>query len=214
MAAPVVHTYLFILICMHARSRLERGRVSATIPMSYEADETNSVHATSRSLFPLLSVPSFEGLHLSILLNQHRLRRRWARVPHSNLRRHTLGSRRLKRWVTWVRGVLLIRNPLHRARPWTLVWWKLLRAGSTWSPRHPASHPTSHSASHSASHSTGHAPRHSAWDVALHTGRYSSRYTARDISDRRAARCILHNLLSGFLSSDIHRRKVGRLEGV
>lgn len=165
-------------------------------------EKTHSVHAASRSLFPFLSVPSFESFHLSVLLSQHRLCRRWARVSHSNRRRYALRSGLLKRCMTWVRGMWLIRDPLHRPGPYAWVLWNLLGAGSTWSTRHPASHTTWHPAGDYA------------WHVALHPGRNPSRYTARHIPDLRAAGCVLQNLLSGFLSSNVYRGKVGGLEGV
>jgi len=199
-------TYLLVLICMHARSWLEGARFSVTVRITHEADKTHSVHATSRSLFPLLSIPPFESFHLPVLLCQHRLCRRWTWIPHSNLRGYTLGTGWLKRRVTWVRGVLLIRDPLHRTRPCTLIWWKLLGTGSTWPPRHPTSHPTSHT--------TGHTAWDPTWDVTLHAGGNPSRYTARNIPDRGATRRTLHNLLSGFLSGNVYGGKVGGLERV
>jgi len=104
--------------------------------------------------------------------------------------------------MTRVRGMLLVRNPLHWPGPWTLVRWELLGAGSTWSPRHPASHPTGHPAGDST------------WNITLHTGGNTSRYTTRNVSDLGATSCTWKNLLSGFLSSDVDRRKVGGLEGV
>lgn len=64
-------TYLVVLIRMHTRPWLEGARFSLIFPATYVADRTHSVHATSRSLFPFLSVPSFEGFHLSVLLGQH-----------------------------------------------------------------------------------------------------------------------------------------------
>ena len=195
-------TCLFILICMHARPRLERAQFSTIVSMTYDGDKTHSVHATSCPLFSLLSVPSFESFHLAVLLSQHRLRRRRTRIPHSNRRWYALWSRRLEWRVTWVRGMLLIRDPLHRARTWTLVRWKLLGTGPAWSPRHPTSH------------TTRHATGKSTWDIALHTGRDPSRYTTRNIPDWRATGCTWQNLLAGFLSSDVYRRKVGGLEGV
>ena len=166
--------------------------------MIYDADKTHSIHATPRSLFPFLSVPPFESIHLSILLSQHRLCRRRTLIPHSNRRRHALWSRLLEWRMTWMRGMLLIRNSLHRTRACTRVWWKLLGTGSTWSPRHPASHTTGDST----------------WDVTLHAGRNPSRHTARNIPNRRASTCIRQNLLSSFLSSDVYCRKAGGLEGV
>lgn len=100
------------------------------------------------------------------------------------------------------------------ARPWTLVWWELLRTGSTWSPRHPTSHTTRHAARDSTWDVALHVALHVTLHVTLHAGRNPSRYTARNVSDWRATRWILLNLLSGFLSSDEYRRKVGGLEGV
>ena len=62
-----------------------RERVfSVTVSMAHSADKTHSIHAPSRSLLSFLSVPPFEGFHLSVLLSQHRLCRCWTWIPHSN----------------------------------------------------------------------------------------------------------------------------------
>lgn len=169
--------------------------------MDSRVEKTHTAHASSRSLFSLLNITPFERFHLSVLLSQHGLCRPWTRIPHSHLRWHALWSRWLKWGMTWMGGMRLIRNPLHWTRPRTRVRRKLL-TGSTRS--------SGHSTSHTARHTTG----DSTWDVTLHTRRNPSRYTSGDISDWRASSCTMHNLLSCFLSSDIDRRKVGRLEGV
>ena len=199
-------TYLFVLICVHTWPLLEGERFSVIVFMTHNEDKTHSIHAASRSLFPLLSVTPLERFHLSVLLSQHRLCRRRTWVSHSNLLGYALWSRWLKLCVAWVRGVLVVGNPLHRARSRARVWWKLLRTGSTWSTRHATSHATWHTTWHTAGNST--------WDVTLHAGRDPPRYTTRNVPDRRATRCAVHNLLSGLFSSDVHRRKVGGLERI
>lgn len=192
--------HLFLHPHLDAQQAFAGENILSVIASS--ADKTHSVHATSRSLFSLLSVPSFKGFHLSVLLSQHRLCRRWPWVTHSDLRGHSLWSRWLKWRMARMGWMRLIRNPLHWARSCAGVGWKLLGAGSTRSPGHPTSHTTRHS--------TGNSP----WHITLHTWGDRSRYTTRNIPDWRTTGCSWQNLLSGFLSSDVYRRKVGGLEGV
>lgn len=62
-------TYLFVLIWMRTGSLLEREGFSIIGPQANDTNTTHSVHATSRSLLPLLSIPPFEGFHLPVLLS-------------------------------------------------------------------------------------------------------------------------------------------------
>jgi hypothetical protein len=90
-----------------------------------------------------------------------------------------------------MRRMWLVRDPWHRAGPWTRIWWKLLGSGSTWSSRHPTSH--------TAGHTTG----DSTWDVPLHTGRHPPGHGTGNIPNWRTTRGTGQNLLTNFLSSDI-----------
>ena len=228
MAYPSLHPHLDVYV-IFARE----GRIQHRQSESLERSNTHSVHATSRSLFPLLGVPPFESFHLSVLLNQHRLCRRWPWISHSHLRRYTLWSGGLEWGMALMGRMWLVRYSWHGTRAWTLARWELLGSGSTWSSRHasphatvhttghPTRHPTGHSAGHVIGHSTGHSSRHptrhtawnSTWYVPLHTRRNRSRYATWNIPNWRAASRPWHNSLSGFFSRDINSGKVYRVEG-
>ena len=140
--------------------------------MTYDMDKAYSTHAISRSLIPLLSLLPLEGFHLSVSAEPTPT----VLLPELGIPSHSMGVCIV---VWWLEGqMLLVRNPLHRARSCARVWWKLLGIGSSWSPRHLTPH------------TTGHVTGDSTWDVALHLGRDLSRYTARNIHNWRATTCI------------------------
>ena len=68
---------------------------------------TYSIHADSRSLLPLLSIPPLEGFHPLALVSQHRPCRRWTLVSHLNQWGCVLWSWLLEWRITWLRGMSL-----------------------------------------------------------------------------------------------------------
>ena len=110
--------------------------------MTYDMDKAYSTHAISRSLIPLLSLPPLEGFHLSVSAEPTPT----VLLPELGIPSHSVGVCIV---VGWLEGrMLLVRNPLHRARSCARVWWKLLGIGSSWSPRHPTYHRACHRGFH------------------------------------------------------------------